>query len=856
MNFSDVRLFGFAALAATLGSCGGGGGGSPAAAPTQVYTLSGKISVPADTMVDRDVNDISTDPVSNDEPAAAQEIPNPVTVGGYANAPRAGQPGQSYDDGDVSDFYRVELGAGQVVSLLIATPGAGDLDLYLWDETGTSILAESVGTGSFENLNVAEAGIRLIEVVAYEGASNYVLAVGQNVVAADADPLSSEHDIVSGEAVLRLAPAKTAAAADSINALETYGVARQAGEPHREMRVSLSMPGTAELAIQGRPDGERRRAAFRRPEDLAKWSTLLAIKALRGAPGVAHAEPNFIRRLSLVPNDEYYGLQWHYPQINLPLAWDITTGSNAVTVAVVDSGIVRLHPEFQGRLAPGFDFISNAAVSGDGDGVDPNPADPGYADGLSLFHGTHVAGTIAAAGNNADGLAGIGWGLRLMPLRALNESGGTSYDIRQALRYAAGLDNDSGTTPAQPADVINLSFGGAPFSSLDQQTIDEVRQRGIVLVAAAGNEATSAPLYPAAYDGVLSVSASSIRKTLAGYSNFGATIDLAAPGGDYGDYDGDGWQDGVWSTCGDDSSGTIVPVYCVALGTSMASPHVAGVVALMKSVNAALTPDDVDALLTTGNMTEDIGAAGPDERFGHGLIDARKAVEAAATGQIPLPEPAIYVSPESLSFGSFTTLLNIYVRSSGAPGVEILDTSVSDAWLRVRPTAAVVDGFGQYAVSVTRGSLAPGSYSGYVEFVSSANTIRVPVLMDISADSRSGDAGLHYVLLVDVASEEVIAQREVTAADGVYAYRFTGVVPGSYQIFAGSDANNDGFICDPGEACGAYLTLDQPLAVDVEDANQAALNFSSGFDIAIHSTGLAAGQRLLARRPVSKVASR
>jgi serine protease len=221
-------------------------------------------------------------------------------------------------------------------------------------------------------------------------------------------------------------------------------------------------------------------------------------------------------------------------------------------------------------------------------------------------------------------------------------------------------------------------------------------------------------------------------------------------------------------------------------------------------------------------------------------VDAREAVAAAATGSIPTPDPAIYLSPQSLSFGAFGTLLNVYLRSSGAPGVQLIETRVSDDWLAVAPTASTVNGFGQYAVSVTRASLVPGPYAGYVEFISNANAVRLPVLMEVSTESRTGDAGLHYVLLVDVNTGEAIAQREVSASGGTYRYRFSGVPPGNYRIMAGSDADNDGLVCDPGEACGAYLTLDQPVAVEVA-GDRVGLDFNSGFDVAIRQSSLADG---------------
>lgn len=832
-----------AALTVFLVACGGSGG--PAAAPAvAAFTLSGTISVSADTLVDSDVNDPLGRWLSNDEPATAQEVTGSATIGGYVNVAGAGEPGRSYEAGDRSDFYRVTVGANQVISLLVADPDSGDVDLYLWDATGSTILAGSIGTQGLETLTIAEAGTYLIEVLAWSGASNYVLAIGQTAGPAS-DVLNTQQEMASGQAIVRIAPAGLALANGGFDDLASrHGLTRRAGVPAREVLVTLPpdlvlVPQAAGVGV-GLSEIARRRALFAEPAAAARFATLCTVKALQREPTVEHAEPNFIRRLHLTPNDPYYGLQWHYPQINLPLAWDITTGSPAVVVGVVDSGILLSHPEFQGRLVPGYDFISNAARSDDGDGIDPDPSDPGYSGGLSRFHGTHVAGTVAAAGNNAVGVAGIGWSLRIMPLRAVNEAGGTAYDIRQAIRFAAGLPNDSGTVPAQPADVINLSLGGSGFSFLDQQTITEARQRGVVIVAAAGNESSAVPSYPAAYEGVVSVGAVGIRKTLASYSNFGPTVDLTAPGGDYGDFNGDGWFDGVWSTCGDDSAGTIVPVYCLSMGTSMAAPHVAGVIALMRSLNAGLGPTQIDALIGSGGMTEDLGVAGRDDQFGYGLIEARKAITIAASGSIPTAEPAIYVSPESLNFGAHGTLLNLYLRSSGAAGVRLLETRTSAPWLVVGPTASVVDGFGQYAVTVTRAGLSPGPYSGYVEFISSANALRVPVLMEVSAASRTGDAGLHYVLLVDTASGEVIAQREVSASDGAYAFRFTGVTAGRYQVLAGSDADNDGLICDPGEACGAYLTLDQPIAIEVA-GDRPGVDFSSGFDVTIRQTGFLSG---------------
>ena len=206
----------------------------------------------------------------------------------------------------------------------------------------------------------------------------------------------------------------------------------------------------------------------------AKQETLWAIKALKKKAGVAVAEPNYWRQPLAVPNDTLYTEQWHYPQIQLPDAWNVTTGSADVTVAVIDTGILSNHPDFVGQLVGGADLISDTENSGDGDGADTDPEDVGdgaMGDGSSSFHGTHVAGTVAAATNNGTGVAGVAWNSRIMPIRVLGRFGGSTFDLIQSIRFAAGLSNATGTLPSQAADVINMSLGGGEFSQSEADAI-------------------------------------------------------------------------------------------------------------------------------------------------------------------------------------------------------------------------------------------------------------------------------------------------------------------------------------------------------------------------------------------------
>jgi len=521
----------------------------------------------------------------------------------------------------------------------------------------------------------------------------------------------------------------------------------------------------------------------------------------------------------------------------LPQAWDLTTGTNAI-VAVVDTGVALGHPDLQGQLTDGYDFISDPINAGDGDGIDNNPDDPGdhsNPDGSSSFHGTHVSGTVAAATNNGVGVAGVAFGAKVMPLRVCGQYGCTDYDIEQAIRFAAQLANDSGTVPTQRADVVNISLGGPSSSTASQAVYDQVRAAGVVIVAAASNEASSTPSYPAAYPGVIGVSAVDINKNLAPYSNYGSWVSVAAPGGSTAsDVNGDGKPDGILSTVATDSNSTLAYDYVVWQGTSMATPHVAGIVALMKSIAPNLTPTDIASLLSNGALTEDIGDSGKDDQFGYGLINAYKAVVAAADagGNPVTPTPILTVSPSALNFGTTLSSQTLTVLNGGGGDLTInTPTEDSGGWLSVTPTEVNANGAGSYTVAVQRDGLADGVYSATITVSSNANTVQVKVIMQVASNLSTGAIGQQYVLLVDPTTGVAVADTTaVQQADGSYTYTLSNVPAGNYEIFSGTDSDNDLLICDTGESCGAYITIDAPVQVGVSQ-DQSGLDFVSGFSV-------------------------
>lgn len=770
--------------------------------------------------IDGDTNNPASPFFFNNTIATAQLIPSPVTLGGHVNEAGTGEPGHTQANGDLDDYFQVELLAGQTITLLVADFDVADADLYLFDVDG-KILDSSVETGEVETLTVPEDGTYIVNVFAFLGATNYILAIGTSPQGVAARPSSSGGDIILWQAVVKYhdenSPASTAAALEE----HAYrvGMTRRAGVRQRAQLMAMEREG-ASLSL--RRQQHRLGTAFSKrtgwldPVKRARWQTLMAIKTMRQDPAVLYAEPNYRMHTLATPNDAAYPTQWHYPLINLPAAWDMTTGRPEVIVAVVDTGILANHPDLAGQIVPGYDFIRDPASAGDGNGIDPNPEDmgDGGALGNNSYHGTHVSGTIAAASDNGIGVTGVAWHARIMPLRALGLNGGTSYDVRQAVRYAAGLANDSGTLPEQRADIINLSLGGGGFSPAEQALYDEVRSAGVIVVAAAGNEASSNAHYPSSYASVISVSAVDIQRHVTPYSNFGSDIDIAAPGGDNGgDVNGDGYPDGVLST-GGSSTGF---VYSFLSGTSMASPHVAGVLALMKSVNTDLSPADIDAMLENGDLTDDLGAAGRDNRFGHGLVNAERAVSAAltASGKPPADNPRLGASSSLLNFSSAATALELALQNRGSGDLQLLEVISSEDWLTVSASDVDKDDLGLYRVEVQREGLDIGVYGGNITATSTINTVTVNVLMSVIDNRAGGDVGQVYLLLAELDNGEVIAQVEASGQSGLYPFRFQNIPAGSYELHAGSDTDNDFFICDGGEACGSYLTTDQPIVIEL-----------------------------------------
>lgn len=362
----------------------------------------------------------------------------------------------------------------------------------------------------------------------------------------------------------------------------------------------------------------------------------------------AASSPPAVSATGYQPNDPGWAQQWAPRRIKTHEAWDLTTGSAQVVVAVVDSGIDLTHPEFAGRLLPGFDYVQ----------WDSQPQD-------EYGHGTHAAGIIAASGDNGAGVAGVGWHVKILPLRVLDRDGsGTASNVASAISNATN----------QHADVINLSLALSGPNETVLNAILFARGNGVVVVAAAGNDTqpgqAPAPVsYPARYAEVIAVAASTHWEDWATYSNGGPEVDVAAPGGELSDQ--------ILST---GLSGGTALLY----GTSMAAAYVSGVVALLRSQTPDLTQGEIEQTLRA--TADKIGSypysGGRNDRLGYGRVQAAAAVRLSTP-------PTLVVTPSAPSFlvaqGQVSPSTDLQLTNVSSQPLLWQVVSTAPSWLRASP---------------------------------------------------------------------------------------------------------------------------------------------------------------------------
>jgi len=410
--------------------------------------------------------------------------------------------------------------------------------------------------------------------------------------------------------------------------------------------------------------------------------------------GVARfASPDYPARMMLRPNDPFYvdGDQWNlqdvagsgYFGIDAAHAWDITTGAADMVIAVVDSGIVP-HPDLDGRVLAGYDFVSDLTDANDGDGRDADATDPGdwrttdlcpppmNTSDRSEWHGTLVAGVIAANTNNDEGVAGIDWNAKILPVRVLGRCGGDFSDILNGMTWAAGLPVPGVPANPHPARVINLSVGGdGPCNNQVQRLLDAILDAGVFIAVAAGNDnANSGNFLPASCAGVSTVAATDQNGERASYSNFSTSMDISAPGGDPDRFGGDV----IVTTWNSGKTVAAFPNYADAQGTSFSTPEVAGVAALMLAVNPGLSPAQIKALMAQTASPFAVGSTCATQRnCGAGIVNAFGAVKAAQAAVGPTVVPVVEYYHQALDH---------YFITASASDINLLDGGAFPGWVR------------------------------------------------------------------------------------------------------------------------------------------------------------------------------
>jgi serine protease len=474
-------------------------------------------------------------------------------------------------------------------------------------------------------------------------------------------------------------------------------------------------------------------------------------------PDVEYAEPDRIMLPLATPNDPMYTQQWHYYEakggLNLPAAWDKSTGAG-VNVAVIDTGY-RPHADLAGQILPGYDFITSAAIAADGNGRDSDASDVGdstYAgqcggglparDDTSSWHGTHVAGTIAARTNNGIGVAGVAYGARILPVRVLGKCGGYTSDIADAMIWASGGAVTGAPANPNKARVLNLSLGGSgACDATTQNAINSARSRGAVVVVAAGNSnVNAANASPANCAGVITVAAVGRTGGKASYSNYGANVDVAAPGGDSGAGILSTWYAGTTTPAGDN--------YGYMMGTSMATPHVAGVAALMLAKNPNLTPDEVEAKLKSTARAFPAACSG----CGTGIVDANAAVNAVtATVAVQSPtqnevEPNNFISNGNAVSVS-GTVVNGTLYASNDNDYFTVQVPAGKTLSATLAIASNVSDYDLYAYNSAGSQLAVSTNgAGSTDAVSVANTTTATSARIVRVRYHAGSVGTKYTL--------------------------------------------------------------------------------------------------------------
>lgn len=495
---------------------------------------------------------------------------------------------------------------------------------------------------------------------------------------------------------------------------------------------------------------------------------------------VEYVAPNYYRYANSTPS------VWQWPLIFLDMQslwhWSEVKGERPAensVIAVLDSGVYFEHPNLSGvRWISPRDFVSDPLNSGDGDGWDDDASDPGGPG--SLYHGTHVTGLIAAQATESQTFYGASYGAQIMPLRVLGNAGGTSYDLIQALRYAAGLPNDTHTTPTRRADVINLSLGGSDYSPIERITLEEVTQSGVIVVAANGNQGKASANYPARYPSVISVGALDHYGNITHYTNAPASAEYLAPGGSC---ESSQCTEGIKSTSAIGSHPNQSPYWRFLSGTSMASAYVSAQMAWLKSALPGL--------------------------------DTSLIRQAAKAQHLTYPEGPKIMAPslaqnyvannEALQHGVWTTRNSLHLKEGEEARLTLFSTGEPDSHITAFSEKAIVDTEVEGSVLILR---APESFAQTDRVTIQHSSGATTSILVAAPPKRASDPLTHH-LYVELGDSGLHSTGLRAALQETHWRAYLPNLETGSWIQVSTDLDFDGVLCEFGEFCAI-----------IEDAHQ------------------------------------
>ena len=737
---------------------------------------------------------------SNNSVSSAPTITNPALIAGFTG-----------HSGDSGDLYKISTSSNMFVNLDVVdyASGSKDLDLSIWNSDGSQ-RSYSYVSGSREwneTINLPSSGTYLIWVRPVTGSSKYYLTVGQRLTEQSINTSAStsadyvKNEIISyipftKETIISLtedADSKQISSAASPLLTETTPGLRKLKpvELISRFKNELSNSSNTELVY-----------SQKQIDYLSHWK---AKERLRELNPLANYNLNYyMKKMEAFSPDPKFNLQWNLRQINLDSTLNaIGQEVKDIAVAVIDSGSPTVDSvawDSSNFISGGYDFVKSSS-NGDGDGIDNDPTDPASASSTGESHGTHVATTI---GLKNDGSDLNGMAVKVLPLRVFpsaEDASATTFDINQAVLYAAGLPNDSGTVAptTTPIKVINMSLGG--YGAHDCSIYADVAAKGITVVASSGNEGSKDEAgqysYPASCSNVVSVAATNSYDQVAVYSQYNNMVDISAPGGaSWIDADADGNGDGVYAYYNDT---TIKGIQ----GTSMASPTVAGGLALLYAVDDSMTPTKINSFIQNGYVTDDLGASGYDNYYGYGRLNMAKAIENTLANIGNTTITYMYTSESFVDFGNASTQVDITLKKVGGSALSVSSLAADDATGLSYTSSVDSEGVGTYTIYMDRGSIPDGEFQNRLYFnLSDSTKVSIGAYYRVGADKTRPNLGKAYVGIFND-SNEIVAGGSLNF-NGSLAFVANDIVDGNYYFVVSTDNDDDNTLCGYGELCAYY----------------------------------------------------